>query len=1086
MQHIVHIFVGEELSGFRNQFASIFHHLHPDIEPSLFSAVSVTESEEGALIFDHDGTDTAIAINGLPAENLEAGLHNFFENLYSHKITVAHPGNRTLVVMLWAQLFNTDHSALLSKFIKAINGCPSKISVEVTGFTHDAVSCFVPEIADRLDPDFYRQTFENNINALRQMRSSLAALRLIANRNMQGVALDFTPDTMARICAEYAAILCRHYLTIHPTVVESQYMPYESFGISSIKFDRQYYSDYITNRTIIDMMRQQDIDRREFNINSLAQKTNPVIQTFLADIRDFYSKQAIYATAKLSLEGQRSASNIVGSIETDLEEMVSGFKAKINALIEADEITLFEGEALLSLILGDDCSMFSTSAVSADETTIDDLINESCSFFTSLDYRHEILADVKQSSIKDIRTSMRNIAVANRQRYDRLEAIECKRNELEASQHHINDNKYSFGGVDYELNLTIDSEPLQLDYTPHAVTIDSIDLRAMFMPVRNQGPQGCCAAFAVSSVIEAMSHSGSHLSPAFLYWNARVINNCTDSDSGTTMLSIIKAATDKGACPEEDMPFDAAVWNVAPSAAAISSALSHRVVEARNVKPEVAAIKSALADGHPVIIASRIFDSFSDTASGFVSHPTKSDLCTGRSDNHGCHAMVVCGFSDKERVLVTRNSWGTDFGDQGYCYIPYSYADKYFLQACIITEVSNPQAATQREFTTPQTLNFNINDSNIEAAILQNLIAEDQFKLEALAEESSRLKTDWTRNVTLLGNVNNQKTLIENAQNNLHELINDEQNKINELQNSKNAKLAEFRKSGIKAIISSVSSALTFLILLLVLPNIVTVILSAIASLVMLFIIGQFSWRYKQYRQQLIDEIQSHAYAVDKIRERLKSLDIKAHIHSKILKEIGDYRIELMRRNNKIHEFNAEMVDTYTHLCAELKQMTPEVPYPFLGVLENKLLDRYYDAWKHKISGSIDLRSTLEHFKAGNSLRELLNNSQALKDAVLRGLKGFSMKEYVSRSNYAKWNFLPDSSDVSELLPDLDNRSIPFTPYSSFSDGTIEKYILVKDITTGDMMKITPYFHQPPMPISISDPDSITILQTVRYNIQGA
>lgn len=35
--------------------------------------------------------------------------------------------------------------------------------------------------------------------------------------------------------------------------------------------------------------------------------------------------------------------------------------------------------------------------------------------------------------------------------------------------------------------------------------------------------------------------------------------------------------------------------------------------------------------------------------------------------------MLAVGYSDQDRVFIVRNSWGTDWGDEGYCYIPYDY-----------------------------------------------------------------------------------------------------------------------------------------------------------------------------------------------------------------------------------------------------------------------------------------------------------------------------------------------------------------------------------------------------------------------------
>jgi hypothetical protein len=35
--------------------------------------------------------------------------------------------------------------------------------------------------------------------------------------------------------------------------------------------------------------------------------------------------------------------------------------------------------------------------------------------------------------------------------------------------------------------------------------------------------------------------------------------------------------------------------------------------------------------------------------------------------------MLCVGYSDEDQVFVVRNSWGSDWGDEGYCYIPYDY-----------------------------------------------------------------------------------------------------------------------------------------------------------------------------------------------------------------------------------------------------------------------------------------------------------------------------------------------------------------------------------------------------------------------------
>ena len=35
--------------------------------------------------------------------------------------------------------------------------------------------------------------------------------------------------------------------------------------------------------------------------------------------------------------------------------------------------------------------------------------------------------------------------------------------------------------------------------------------------------------------------------------------------------------------------------------------------------------------------------------------------------------MLAVGYSDRDQVFIVRNSWGEEWGDRGYCYIPYAY-----------------------------------------------------------------------------------------------------------------------------------------------------------------------------------------------------------------------------------------------------------------------------------------------------------------------------------------------------------------------------------------------------------------------------
>jgi C1A family cysteine protease len=42
----------------------------------------------------------------------------------------------------------------------------------------------------------------------------------------------------------------------------------------------------------------------------------------------------------------------------------------------------------------------------------------------------------------------------------------------------------------------------------------------------------------------------------------------------------------------------------------------------------------------------------------------------------GGHALCICGYSDSAEHVIIRNSWGKDWGDDGFCYVPYAMFDR--------------------------------------------------------------------------------------------------------------------------------------------------------------------------------------------------------------------------------------------------------------------------------------------------------------------------------------------------------------------------------------------------------------------------
>lgn len=201
-----------------------------------------------------------------------------------------------------------------------------------------------------------------------------------------------------------------------------------------------------------------------------------------------------------------------------------------------------------------------------------------------------------------------------------------------------------------------------------------IDLRPYMSPVENQSATSSCAANAMAGAYEyllkRLKNSNEDVSRLFIYYNARELDGDTSQDKGTYLSSCTKVAKKHGICLEATWPFDPEQILEQPHSEAYTEAKGFPINPvARPVKVDLQTMKNCLASGFPFIFGLQLFSSFEKAGpEGLVPMPDVEQ------DNHdGGHAMLCVGYSDPDQVFIVRNSWGEDWGDGGYCYIPYDY-----------------------------------------------------------------------------------------------------------------------------------------------------------------------------------------------------------------------------------------------------------------------------------------------------------------------------------------------------------------------------------------------------------------------------
>jgi len=82
-------------------------------------------------------------------------------------------------------------------------------------------------------------------------------------------------------------------------------------------------------------------------------------------------------------------------------------------------------------------------------------------------------------------------------------------------------------------------------------------------------------------------------------------------------------------------------------------------------------MKQSIIDGFPFVFGINIYESFESNNvknTGFVPMPN-----TSTEQLLGGHAIMAVMFDDDKKIFGCRNSWGPDWGDKGYFYLPYDY-----------------------------------------------------------------------------------------------------------------------------------------------------------------------------------------------------------------------------------------------------------------------------------------------------------------------------------------------------------------------------------------------------------------------------
>jgi C1A family cysteine protease len=224
----------------------------------------------------------------------------------------------------------------------------------------------------------------------------------------------------------------------------------------------------------------------------------------------------------------------------------------------------------------------------------------------------------------------------------------------------------------------------------------SIDYTSKMTPVRNQGDEGTCVAFASVVGVKEFEDQKEYrklieLSPRYVYSLCKKFDGFPEEE-GTYPRIAMKMLLKYGVCPEFFWPYRP-FQNNDHKPGADQKAKNYRIKAYARLK-DIAEMKRSLMVNGPFLAGVKVFDSWFDPSvarTGMVPMPKKGEDLTGG------HAICIVGYDDRKKLFKFKNSWSKKWADRGYGYLKYEYLSRYCQDAWSATDlIVNPKALVKK------------------------------------------------------------------------------------------------------------------------------------------------------------------------------------------------------------------------------------------------------------------------------------------------------------------------------------------------------------------------------------------------------
>lgn len=317
----------------------------------------------------------------------------------------------------------------------------------------------------------------------------------------------------------------------------------------------------------------------------------------------------------------------------------------------------------------------------------------------------------------------------------------CKLAETISPTNQADDDKpaFGFGWIGNE-NLGKVPNNVKFGFASNPNLPSSFDLSELLPPVASQGSYGTCISWASGyygkTATEALTFgykssdlakSTNQISPKDLFTSLPEGNSKGANCDGSSYLINMEMLQSRGAATMATVPYSnlGSCLSSSIQASWTTEAAKHKIKNYRIIDDDVFSIKQQIANRIPVIAGFKLSDNFMtwNSANVYSSHTTFNSV-----GQHAYHGMAIVGYDDKKGVngaFKVVNSWGSNWGNNGFIWVDYNFFIKTFLQrdsngnGVLLTMSDAAIKSNENKNPTP------VNDSQLTGVELSAWVEED-------------------------------------------------------------------------------------------------------------------------------------------------------------------------------------------------------------------------------------------------------------------------------------------------------------------------------------------------------------------------